>query len=448
MAIDILGIVDLKQQIAKWNTTYNGVHDLKSFGEIWANDNCDVGIRNLIDIRNKASCDGGINSLDEIIGVGTYFEPVGSSFCELLSTKSFIENDLFLISRNEYDSYGNISSISSRKATYHQLSGKLAEDILDKLNLKTMAFEYKSKYAISSHLHDDIYSKCELIVNDKYKLTPENGSDISNLCYIQIDTDYIAGDQDLVYKDINKNPRESQISRTHLSINMPKIVIPLPPKPLIGTMRFIGLSSIQRIIEQNLLVLTNDGLNVNPYDENGKIRDDYDGWMFPNGGTIYNIDNQLSDASLVYTGIPNSNTITLPNISEFFKINPGTRKNESSCIYTTNYQTGLVPHFHTVDKLDIGGTLELDIENTRIRSTDARGGKINTHHARKTDEGEWSDPFEFDIDLGQIAFDPPLSTTYDGGSTEPNYPTHNIVPIMIYVGGETRNYYEGLCQTT
>lgn len=24
------------------------------------------------------------------------------------------------------------------------------------------------------------------------------------------------------------------------------------------------------------------------------------------------------------------------------------------------------------------------------------------------------------------------------------YPTHNIIPIMIYIGGETREYYESL----
>ena len=119
MPIDLLGIIDLKQQIAKWNTSFNGVHDLKSLAEIWADDTCDVGIRNLTDIRNKASCDGGIGSIDELIGPGTYFEPVGSSFCELLSTKTFIQNDLFLISRHEYDNAEGLSTISSRKVTYH-----------------------------------------------------------------------------------------------------------------------------------------------------------------------------------------------------------------------------------------------------------------------------------------------------------------------------------------
>ena len=444
MAIDFLGIADLKQQIARWNTSFNVIHDLKSLLEVWETDSCDVGIHSLMDIRDRAGCDGGIYQIEEIVGAGTYFEPVGQSFCELLSTKTFIENDLFLISRHEYDDDGTLSSSSSRKVRYNQLSGKLAEDVLDRLNLKTMAFEYKSRYAISSHLHDDIYSKCELIVNPKYQLDCVDESEISNLCHINIETDYIQGNQSLVYKDINKNPSLAMLSGTSLSINMPKIVVPIPPKPLIGTMKFIGIQTIQALIDSNGLVMTSDGLNVNPYDDQNKIRDDYDGWVFPNGQLIPNYDQQLSNASLVFHGISNANVITLPNISEFFKINPCTRSNGSNYIYKTYYQTGIGQHFHLVDPLNISGDLELDEANTKIRSTDRNGSKINVHHGNIVEHKNWSDPFEFDVTFDNIKFDPALTTTEDGSVESPNYPTHNVVPIMIYIGGETRSFYENL----
>ena len=35
-----------------------------------------------------------------------------------------------------------------------------------------------------------------------------------------------------------------------------------------------------------------------------------------------------------------------------------------------------------------------------------------------------------------------LSTTPTGEAETEAYPTHNIVPVMIYIGGETRDYYE------
>lgn len=65
--------------------------------------------------------------------------------------------------------------------------------------------------------------------------------------------------------------------------------IPFPPAPLVGTLRFISSKTIQTLIDANSLELCSNGLNVNPYNNNNKIRDHFDGWVFPNGATIQNI---------------------------------------------------------------------------------------------------------------------------------------------------------------
>lgn len=448
MANDNFGIIDLQKQLARWNSSYNSIHDLCSLAEHWKNDRCSdiIGIKSLDDIASKQSCDGNVDSIEELVGIGTYFEPEGMSFCELISAQTFIKNDLFLITRHDVQDGETTLSADSRKVTYHQLSSKLGEDVIGKLGIKTMAYEYKSKYAISSHLHDDIYTKCELTVNPKYQTigTVDGSPSISTLCYLKIDTEYIPGDQGQVYKDIGENPRNTEISSTCLSINMPKIILPLPPKPLIGTIRFVGLPSIQRLIDLNQLVVaeSDDAVQVNPYDSNNKIRDDFDGWVFPNGTTIQNNDNQLSSASLVYNGNVNQHITTI-DISELLKINPSTRTNDDNCIYTTPFSTGLGQHLHPVDPILITGDVELDLANTKFRSCSDNGKKNNIHHG-PDDSTNWSNPIDIECKFNQIEFSPPLSTSEAGSTAAENYPTHQLIPIMMYIGGETRRYYEQL----
>jgi len=53
--------------------------------------------------------------------------------------------------------------------------------------------------------------------------------------------------------------------------------------PLVGTLKFVASKTIQELIDKNLINYNESNSNVNPYDSNNKIRDDFDGWVFPNG---------------------------------------------------------------------------------------------------------------------------------------------------------------------
>ena len=148
-------------------------------------------------------------------------------------------------------------------------------------------------------------------------------------------------------------------------MTMPKIVIPYPPKPMIGTLRFIGVQTLSTIVSSNNLILSSNNVNVNPYDDEGKIRDDFDGWVFPNGITMPNVNGQLSDASLIYTGSPTAN-IVLPNVNAnyFLKMNPSLRKTDKSdltdiyygMMETYPYNKSLLVHAHNTPEITMTGT--------------------------------------------------------------------------------------------
>ena len=55
-------------------------------------------ISDILDNDKRPSCDGGVGGLEDINGVGDYFPLFPSHFCELISTKAILKNDLYLIS--------------------------------------------------------------------------------------------------------------------------------------------------------------------------------------------------------------------------------------------------------------------------------------------------------------------------------------------------------------
>ena len=87
----------------------------------------------------------------------------------------------------------------------------------------------------------------------------------------------------LTTTDVITNPEDFNIDKKILSVNCPKYDIPIPPTPLIGTLKFVASKTIQELIDKNLITYNESNSNVNPYDSSNKIRDDFDGWVFPNG---------------------------------------------------------------------------------------------------------------------------------------------------------------------
>ena len=111
------------------------------------------------------------------------------------------------------------------------------EDVLCGLNLHTMAFEPTWRYAMSSHNHDAVYSRVSWQSNYK------DGSEVSTLGVISLSTDYLSGSGSS-YSNINHNPSRKAVNVVTYNINIPKIYVPLPPKPMIGTLKIVGMPTI------------------------------------------------------------------------------------------------------------------------------------------------------------------------------------------------------------
>ena len=184
------------------------------------------------DIFSKPKCDGDISDLLDIIGIKDYYPPEGKHICELLNIKNVLKNDLYIVSENPC----TLSS-ASKHISYTELSAQLFEDIFKKLGVHTMAYEPKYRYAISSHNHDSIYPRVSYAKNPSY----DTATDISTIGTLTISTDYLSAGS---YDDIDDNPANAQTSSVTYKINVPKIVVPLPPKPMIGTLRFVGIQTI------------------------------------------------------------------------------------------------------------------------------------------------------------------------------------------------------------
>ena len=405
---------------------------IKNLDDFWTyfKCSCDVGIHALEDIFSRPSCDGRIYDLFDINGVGLYFDPRGKHICALDEAKSIIKNDLFLVSKYNQLSDQTVE-YNSYKMSYQHLSAQLMLNILDALYAKTMAYENKQDYAISSHNHDRLYSKAVFHPNPKY----QKGTDISTMGILKISTDYLSGDEYGKYDSIYHNPKDYALETREYSINIPKIEIPLPPKPMIGTMKFIGLQTMNALIESNGINV--DSANVNPYDSSNKIRNDYDGWVFPNGSTIQNYGNQLSDAARYYSS--DGTNIVLPNIQDFVKCGPML---ELSTKVSFDQKVTLPEHTHMIEPMKLNGDLSFNANQSELCGTNGNGGK-SLFHRGPTEEKV------FEVKGVNLLFDQSkldgVKTTMTGEDpAKEQYPTHNIIPIMIYIGGETREYYESL----
>ena len=393
---------------------------------------CEKVVDSLQNIHDNPGCSGNMEDLEDIVSVFNYYQPQGKHICKLDSaSKQLFKNDLFLVS--QLSSGGQL--YQSRKCNYAQLKSQLVEDLVNAFNLGTMAYENKFRYALTSHDHNAAYNLVSWNPNPKYQIDDED--EVSCLGRIFLSTEM------LTTTDVITNPEDFNIDKKILSVNCPKYDIPIPPTPLIGTLKFVASKTIQELIDKNLITYNESNSNVNPYDSSNKIRDDFDGWVFPNGQTFYNHNNQLSDAAFVFSEDHNQSeqSFTVPNLKDFFQAcgNP----NDQYSIDLIPATLGLAPHQHAVSPIQLTCDLTSDIDKCEIQTTAARGGDQYIHRgANNADSKQF--PFTSTLTLAGATLTD-LSTSEAGNSNEKEYqPKHNLIPVMIYIGGVTRRYYENL----
>lgn len=388
---------------------------------------CSAVVSSLPDIAKRPECHGDITDIEDIVGALNYHQPNGKHICELQPASKLFKNDLFLVSQLSTDSK---TSWISKKSSYATLKTQLLNDLLGAFNLRTMVYESKNAYALTSHNHNATYNKVVWTPNSAYNTT----SDVSCLAIVKISTEL------LETTDVSSNPRDANIQIEELSVNCPMVRIPFPPAPLVGTLRFISSKTIQTLIDANSLELCSNGLNVNPYNNNNKIRDHFDGWVFPNGATIQNINSQLSDAAFVFAGSETASEFTVPDLNNFFQ---GCGTTTSYSIRTVSGTLGLANHYHIVDPIDMKCQLEIDFEKTKISTSNRCGGDKYIHQGNSKAPGARCQDYSAQATISLDGATLSGLVTESVGSSSTNYhPTHNLLPVMIYIGGTKREYYE------
>lgn len=164
--------------------------------------------------------------------------------------------------------------------------------------------------------------------------------------------------------------------------------------------------------------------------------------MFPNGATVQNIGNQLSDAAKVFAGDWRAEQFTLPAISNFIHAfsQEGSLDSKLSAF---PQQVGLKEHDHTVDKLKFAFTsATLDQRSKKLWTTSGNGGPSWIHEGAPGIE-KVVKVDNVMVELGTEALNR-IKTTDSATESQEPYPTHDLIPLMIYVGGETLEYYENL----
>lgn len=393
---------------------------IKDFDDVYNTPKCGDAIASLDDVLNAPSCDGNLSTLNDITGILWYRVPVGKHICELDSVDQLKKNDLLLLSKKS-----NTDQLSSFKLKYGDLESRVFNDVLDGLSVKSMAYEEKENYSISSHNHDFDYSRVKWIPNKKY-----------------------FGENTKSILDVKITSKKTEVSG---SMRVPTMHFEIPPQPMIGTLKFISVQAWSQ-----LSGLENGNMQVNPYDSSTScIRDDFDGWVLANGTEIENYSNALSTACQLFAGDPNADKFRVPDIRRFFTANPKVvsnfYNNDRNQYITSEPQVGMASHMHQIKNINLTATVAIDSDATGLKSyqgtNDHAPGNPGFHigdQQNRTVKGKaeintrsLSIPGLGLGEVGDIAKE-------DVDEDHQAYPEHNVLPVMIYIGGVTQAYFQKL----
>ena len=291
------------------------------------------------------------------------YKITGQKISEIPNNEYPTKNSLFYVVQSS-------GQLSSENIKYANLSARIVVDVIEALGLGSMAHEEKYLYSLSSHNHDKLYSKVS--IKDLYQGEEDKVLSIANIT-IQNNDD---------------------ISTYHLVT--PRIQTYQYDSAKKGTLKFVAVNNNVWTLKQY-----NDGkYNIDVDDE------DFDGWVFPNGGYLDTIDYQL------------------PDLSKFLKI-------QNSKSQRVPYKNALKAHSHDYvhTELSMLGTLDMYrcwVPTTRRCGTDGSTGH-NGGCENKTS--------------ANIVVDFSKAIIRDKYTENPNSeymietkPYHNLMPVMIYIG--------------
>ena len=101
---------------------------------------------------------------------------------------------------------------------------------------------------------------------------------------------------------------------------------------------------------------------------------------------------------------------------------------------------GLARHEHGISTITLTCDVEFDREKTVISSTKGNSGDAYVHYGgdgvTSAQEASIKLPVEFNDTIRDLS-----TAISSDASSEEYWPSHNLIPVMIYIGGVLREHY-------
>lgn len=345
------------------------------------------------------------------MGSKTYIEISGTSIKEISAERRIdgvneylLGGDYFLISQQaltgvspdrEYQMRDGVTLTNeymSKNMTYSQLSGQMFKLCKDNFGFKSMAYESEENYSLAGHVHN--YSAVSVWPNAEY----QPNRDGSNLSVLSAVVEFV-------------------IDSKRTTLYAPKVNVYESPKPAIGQLKF--------------LLKTPPSL---PNTDAFYGSSSFTGWVYPDGRSVTKT--RFPDAfdAFGYSYGGSGENFNIPSLTDFISLN--SKNMGFNCAPKVPEVKSLPSHRHDISNPNISGSVKLTYSFCTVDNTDpgyACHGAISTG---KVDRGQ-----DYDVKFkmnnptcNNVTTD--LNENYQADQSTETYPSHNMLPVMIYIGGE------------
>ena len=277
----------------------------------------------------------------------------------------------------------------SLNISYGDLSGIVFDDLSGGFGIKSMAWELSDHYSLVDHVHH--YSTVSVLPS----LTPtayqvKNG-DVSALGVFSV------------------NARKK-------ALYMNRIRMYESPKPYIGQLKFLALPRPPTLPNSDLF-----------YDSNR-----FGGWVYPDGRELDQA--RFAEAYQFFGdsyGTASEGRFRIPNITEFIK--PCETASDANLADIVPSHDVLPAHIHNISNIQLDGKIKTQLQIVCTNNFEAPPDEDHSGQHAGEDAFVGMHTFSVAFDCDDLSCD--QNDRSSAGDDSETYPSHTIVPVVMYVGG-------------
>ena len=294
-----------------------------------------------------------------------------------------------------YEEVSNIQNGSQMPMIQSQMSGN-QQEVLDyvpksefdalknEFGFKSMAWESSSNYSLLDHVHN--YSRVSV---DSTIPRPEE-SQISSVSAILT----------------------IRVGSKSTTIYSPKISVYKQPKPYIGQLKFMAMTSFPQIDETSL---------------------DFNGWTYPDGRAV---SREIFREAFQYFGTEfgagdGETTFNIPCLTNFIKIaQPRTTPLDEKLVQEREQIEVLKRHDHALGNIGLNGTIQATTEFKSVNNTqagDACHGSLGGGAIKKIS-------YDFYFKATDLTIQSDQKKVESSEISKATHPTYNKLPVLMYIG--------------